>query len=1529
MKITKTNSILRFACALLAVLTVVVSLPLFAVESKAEGETAAISHSVDFSAGTVDTALSANPTINGVTFSNFQGAPKYATKDGKTVLYGSNACFYTATDVPALIGTKYFVEIRFNIAAAGTAEMCLIGTSMMPSETASVTDYATLRLKPDLSFEMRNSETSSSADKYDDTTAQIGLGEWHTVKLVVDEPTSTVELYLDGDFKHSITTVDAYSLAKFRFMHNKSGWQWNIDTISYGVVEEDSTISHSLDFSSGMVGAALSAAPTINGVKLGSTAGTVPVYATIVEDEKERTVLSGANGCFTVTTDVPDLAGTKFFVETKLNVTQLGTESLSLIALNLKTSSTATSAATPLVRLTVDETLEMRGSDSKYVSTETTMSLNAWHTVKVVVDTSTKMVELYLDGELVKELAMVNIYSMSSIRFMHNKSGSTWYMDTVRYGVGDGNVESGETPEEPVEPEEPKVPIMDSALYNEYISFENFTNDEVVTSDAILATETVSADRLSKIGGLSGVKAKADPDNAENMVSYLDDGQYVLHLYEKDIKLAGTSFVTSMDVRFSAFPVDAATGADKPTALLGWVYTTSSGTTNYMNFCRVDSKGNLLNKSNELTGFTFELNKWANIAVLCDGTTGEYDVFFNGEYVFSDDIGSPNTTNTTSYIRVLNKLNADNNPAKFSACVDNVMLYEAERTAPIEETDLIWDVDFESLATGTTMNKTAWNDLSEVADAFNVGTSSVYKVAEFNGGKALKVTNGTNNSQTDLYMGNGAFDPLKTDGLSFSFDFQLEEIGTGYTGLNHIVSWRRLDSAGTANAFRILSFNHSGKFVFLNNVLDMDVEVDKTYHIEIIFNSEKDTATLKIDGDVIVDSYPVLNYNTSTKAHSFLEGLNKSYFLDDAGVKHTLPYTSFVKSYLCDADGCQITDADGNPVFVDKLVANKNFYTDMLRLFQGATGSTADYYIDNIKAVKITPENIFSTDFSGWEYLDTNEYYTPTQENTDYRFEKEHATIIDDNGNTVVSLVSTNSTQKVFYPFGDRDMEYYGQELFFETKVKFVTKSDEAGSKTSFISFVEQRNSGVGPFGYDSSKTTYRHFLSRDEHGYLYTSNNTDPIGQLKYQDWTNIGIHIHGNGTKWVSYDVYIDGEFAATNTLAIAGDVQTYSFRIRTQYNEMWFDDFAVYYPKAEIEDLEIDFETKAGVEEAIVKLDGGWNYSVLDSTRTNTDGETVTSVQLLGEDGSKYLRVDHTKLRDSTSAYIDAVKDLFVDSDDFLIETSVRFTSETGATLNVAEIYKPMDKKSAPILAVRGGTNNMYIILRGVTYDLVTSSGQPIVAAQITDSEFTDIAILVDGIDNTYTLYVNGKIAYYVYNEKREPCADMPMHFIEKETDGVKDKVRLLEMSEYKYQDGILDVAYINLISLGNGIGSELKGTQTKTFFSENTYGVRFVSGIDSLYGGSIGYEITAVYTDKNGSQTKSGDKNSSLVFKKVSSDKNDITAESLDASYLAAIEVIDIPMETAVEFTVKPYVNHGGVKIYGKSYTVEFSQGAIVE
>ena len=1507
MKITKTNSILRFTCALLAVLTVVVSLPLFAIEGKAEDTATAISHSFDFSGGTLGSTIAAGGYVNspGTAFT-------YAEKDGKIVAKGTNGQFSFNKDVPLLADTKFFIELRLNVTSIGTSQLSLIALTLKTSETAtSGTATPLVRLNHETKhLEMRDKATSSN--NYIDTGKEMTLNEWHTVKVVVDDSTRMVDLFLDGDYVYSLSMrSDLKYISNVRIMHSSKTWGGYIDSVSYGTF----VAMHNLAFSDKATTDTFAKGNIIDGVNIHGKTGTINY---VVKDGK--TVLYGSDGRFSVDTDVPKLVDGKYFVEIRFNIEAVGTSEMSFIG----TGANSTVYAT--LRLKPDGSFEMRNSATPagYEGTPATVkkddgTYDGWHTVKLVVDVPTSKVDFYFDTELAYSITTATINDLQYLRFMQEgKGGWKWYIDTISYGVF---VE--EAPEEPVEPEKPD-PILDPALYNEYISFDSFAAGDTVTSDALLATETVSADRIEKVSYLSGVKVKADPDNAENMASYNTENEYCLALYEKTKKLAATSFVASMDVRFSSFPVEASSGADKPTSLLAWAFGSSSAPS-YMIFCRVDSKGNLINRQNELTGFAFELEEWTNVAVLCDGTTGEYDVFFNGEYVFSDDIGSPKTTNAVSYIRVLNRSQG----AKFSVCVDDVMLYEAERIAPAEEANVIWDVDFEDLAVGTQMSATTWNELSDVADAFETANSSVFKVAEFKGSNALKVTNGTDISRMDLYMGKNEFDPLRTDGLSFKFDFAIENFSdtadetTGEyapSGTHHIVSWRRLNSDGkTAKSMRILSFNKNKKFVFLGTELDIVIEKNTVYPIEIIFNSERNTATLKIDGKIIVDSYSV---STSS---SQLDGLDMSYFLDEAGVKHTLPYTGFVKSYLCDADGRQITDADGNFIFVDKLVARKNFYTDMIRLCQGATGSTTDYYLDDIKAERIEPEVIFSTDFTGWEN------FTPTKQNTDYRFEDGNATLVNDGENTYVKLAKSTS-QQYFYSFGDRDLKYYGKDVYFETKVKFVTKSEEAGSKTSFISFTEQRNSSGDPFYYDNSTpstTTYRHFLSRDEHGYLYTSNNTEPIGQLKYQDWTNIGIYIHGNGTKWVSYDVYIDGEFVTTNTLAIAGDVQTYSFRFRAQYNEMWFDDFAVYYPKAEIEDLEIDFESKANVEEAIVKLDGGWKHRALDSTRTNTDGETVTTVQLLGEDGSKYLRVDHTKLRDSTTAYIDAVNDLFIDSKDYLIETAIRFTSETGATLNVAEVYRPMDKQSAPILAVRGDTNYMYVILRGVTYDLVSKDGTPIVAAGINDSEFTKVAILVDSVNDTYSVYVNGIITYYNYNQKRLPCADMPLHFVDKETDGTKDKVRLLELSQYKYQDAILDVDYLNLVSLANGIGSEIKGTQTKSVTADESYSVRFVSGIDTLYGAAIGYEFTAVYTDKNGSDTSSYDKNSNLVFEKVTSDEGDITAASLGASYLAAIEVITIPMETEVEFTVKPYVSHGGVKIYGESYTVKFSQGAIVE
>ena len=94
--------------------------------------------------------------------------------------------------------------------------------------------------------------------------------------------------------------------------------------------------------------------------------------------------------------------------------------------------------------------------------------------------------------------------------------------------------------------------------------------------------------------------------------------------------------------------------------------------------------------------------------------------------------------------------------------------------------------------------------------------------------------------------------------------------------------------------------------------------------------------------------------------------------------------------------------------------------------------------------------------------------------------------------------------------------------------------------------------------------------------------------------------------------------------------------------------------------------------------------------------------------------------------------------------------------------------------------------------------------------------------------------------------------------------------------------------------------------------------------------LAYELEmASFNEKHAPNAKTFLIKTDSVFEKISSDNGDITAESLDSAYLAAIEVVGIPMDTSVEFTVKPFVSHGGVKIYGESCTVKFSQGAIVE
>jgi hypothetical protein len=229
----------------------------------------------------------------------------------------------------------------------------------------------------------------------------------------------------------------------------------------------------------------------------------------------------------------------------------------------------------------------------------------------------------------------------------------------------------------------------------------------------------------------------------------------------------------------------------------------------------------------------------------------------------------------------------------------------------------------------------------------------------------------------------------------------------------------------------------------------------------------------------------------------------------------------------------------------------------------------------------------------------------------------------------------------------------------------------------------------------------------------------------------------------------------------------------------------------------------------------------------------------------------------------------------------------------------------------------------------YDVVNSAGKTVYAPQIDGEGFAEVAILVDDENSTYTLYVNGRLAYYMYNNEALPCVNMPMHFMDTTVEFSEDFIRLLEISSLKYADSILDVDYINVRSMSNGMSTEIKGAQTRVEAGTLGYDVRFISGIDSLYAGKVGYEITAEYTGDGAAQTKTDDISSDVVFSSVKAGEETISAEMLDSEYLSVVSVFDIDSDVTVKFTIKPYVDRGGVKIYGEAYTASFENGKIIK
>ena len=648
-----------------------------------------------------------------------------------------------------------------------------------------------------------------------------------------------------------------------------------------------------------------------------------------------------------------------------------------------------------------------------------------------------------------------------------------------------------------------------------------------------------------------------------------------------------------------------------------------------------------------------------------------------------------------------------------------------------------------------------------------------------------------------------------------------------------------------------------------------------------------------------------------------------AYFLDDAGIKRYMPYTGIYKVFATDIYGNKLVGAGGSNILADKFVKGYTHGPDMLRLFQ-ATKSSANgmvYYIDNFKVVSESDAPVFSTDFTGYGKTGGK----PTNDNTDnlIHINANSGWITNANG-TEYPRLWTNG----YCTFTDKKMIFNGNDYIVDADLTLYNMGD-ATANTNIISYQWTR--------VNSTTARYASFIQADKNGTLYAVLSDGSLQELTTVGKNtrfNIKLKFHGTGTDgWDSYDVLVNdslvGKDLSIKKDAAWGDIDISTFRFRgfTDGGNLYVHSMEFRFPEAALEDLVLDFEDDSLTNEAISRVN--WKYPALGATRTNTDEVKVATVEVLGESGGKYLRVNHEKLKEEMYAYIDVPFGDVIYEDSFLIEASVRYTSQNSFDLPIAMLYDPAEACYSPLISVNGFTNKLYLNLRGMNYDLVAKDGTALTVPKISESGFTDVAILVDSIDKTYSVYVDGVLACYSYGDSILSCVDLPMHSLSYEGEGDESFVRLFEMGFKPECYAMLDVDRVAVVSLTNGVATEIIGSQTRTVAGDGTFDVRFVSGIDTLYGNTVGFEITAEYTDSDGSYTKTSEISSSNVFGQITENSMEITADDLNSNYLATVAVYGIPNNITVKFTIKPFVARAGIKCYGASFEATYVNGVYSE
>lgn len=259
-------------------------------------------------------------------------------------------------------------------------------------------------------------------------------------------------------------------------------------------------------------------------------------------------------------------------------------------------------------------------------------------------------------------------------------------------------------------------------------------------------------------------------------------------------------------------------------------------------------------------------------------------------------------------------------------------------------------------------------------------------------------------------------------------------------------------------------------------------------------------------------------------------------------------------------------------------------------------------------------------------------------------------------------------------------------------------------------------------------------------------------------------------------------------------------------------------------------------------------------------------------------------------------------------FSLEFELRYTGSEH--FSAVRIYdKDMENGMTDLLNVMADGTLYFTDSTGAQHIICNSIGEHLTVNKTTDGEFTKIALVVDGENNSYSIYVNNSPAFIINDSETIYATDIDLGL--KYGQMLKDSTLEL-FADIQESSFTLDLDNLAISAIKNGLAPVIHGTQDHV----NDPSLRIVATVDTLYCQSVGFIVK--YGDH------SVDTNGRAVYEKIIENGEDLFAQDVGGRYFALLSLVDLPENETVEIEVAPYSIFFGKRIPGEAQKFVWNQ-----